>query len=504
MSVYRPGHRIIVLPDATTVRLDLPNRSKNHIFRLGDGTVPWTVGTDETVVDVNGYPVITGQVHIIRGPVASSALYVRQESGGPQTLFWAYEYFWKPPVAIGTNLEPPPPPTPPPPAPTILTAPSISGPNDPPQVNDILTRVNGTYSGTVTSISGNWYMDASPVVGETGETYQPVLADIGKVPTWREFAFNGPSASLENTSNALAAVVDVPAGVLRPQRQGAPLGQFLLASGVQIPDNAGNYDGTGGSVALIAETLDRNGNPTVVGTLIEDMYLWDKTAEIERGVTIGQPSYSRESGFQRFGASDALTDIPVGTAKSIWIRYTYSVLGGSVALWRQTSGAGSGGGFYFYQLSNGQIRIRTYNAGTLTANVTHNLGTAYSNLQIDVIASVSGLTFNSRCWRVSDNFEYGNNNPRALSIAAIDAAARLRVGSEDNGSDPHNGTIEWIRISSTEYTEAQLEDIRNDVITPTWDVLNTDGMRSGARREDLGTELPYAGGSNDPVELALV
>ncbi len=95
-SIYKPVHKTIDVAAATTVKVSLPQGSKNHVLRMGDGSVAWTIGSDEaTVTAGNGFPVLSSEVYPVDGPVILTDQYVRHGEGTTQTLHWSYEYATK-------------------------------------------------------------------------------------------------------------------------------------------------------------------------------------------------------------------------------------------------------------------------------------------------------------------------------------------------------------------------------------------------------------------------
>jgi hypothetical protein len=89
-------------------------------------------------------------------------------------------------------------------APANLTLPSISGTA---QVGSVLTRVNGTWSGTAPiTYSHQWYANGVLIPGATGATYTPVDGDVGKAITIKTTASNAVG-SVTVTSAATSAVV---------------------------------------------------------------------------------------------------------------------------------------------------------------------------------------------------------------------------------------------------------------------------------------------------------
>lgn len=88
-------------------------------------------------------------------------------------------------------------------APTLQTAPSISGGT---AEGSVLVATPGVYS-NATVVTGQWYMGGVAVPGATSLTYTRTYDDVGKVPTFKETASNA-TGSVEGTSNALPATVN--------------------------------------------------------------------------------------------------------------------------------------------------------------------------------------------------------------------------------------------------------------------------------------------------------
>lgn len=87
--------------------------------------------------------------------------------------------------------------------PTNTVLPSISGT---PQVGQTLTGSRGTWTGSPTSYTDQWYADGVAIPGATSTTFAPTATQVGKVITYGVIATNGVGSSTEAVSAGTAAV----------------------------------------------------------------------------------------------------------------------------------------------------------------------------------------------------------------------------------------------------------------------------------------------------------
>jgi hypothetical protein len=116
------------------------------------------------------------------------------------------------------------------PAVSNTNPPSISGDAE---VGAVLTADGGTWSPAGTTLTYQWLADGAPVVGATGATYMPTVADLGKTIRVRVTASKPGSVSGELISAGVGpvtpAVVD---NVVAPSVSGTPkVGRVLTADG---------------------------------------------------------------------------------------------------------------------------------------------------------------------------------------------------------------------------------------------------------------------------------
>ena len=87
--MMRLVERAIALPDSTTVGLDVPDGSAEHLIRL-DESIDWRFGSDEGLVDSGGgVRILADEALAIESALTRHTIYVRQTSGAPATLHWA-------------------------------------------------------------------------------------------------------------------------------------------------------------------------------------------------------------------------------------------------------------------------------------------------------------------------------------------------------------------------------------------------------------------------------
>ncbi len=90
-------------------------------------------------------------------------------------------------------------------APTVLSAPAISGTATQGQT---LTATAGSYDGNpAPTVTRQWLRDGAPISGATGLSYQLQAADVGATVTLRETATNGVGSSIQAVSNGIGPVV---------------------------------------------------------------------------------------------------------------------------------------------------------------------------------------------------------------------------------------------------------------------------------------------------------
>lgn len=87
--------------------------------------------------------------------------------------------------------------------PSNLTAPVVSGY---PYVGQTLTVTPGTWTGTPTSYSYQWYYDNSEIAGATSTTLAVASGQLGASITVRETAYNSAGASVARSSNGTAPI----------------------------------------------------------------------------------------------------------------------------------------------------------------------------------------------------------------------------------------------------------------------------------------------------------
>jgi hypothetical protein len=92
MSIYTPTQKNVALADATIVAVELPMGSKEHLFRVSPA-VAWEFSFDQaTMTAGDAMPMTAGDAYTIESPVTRSTIYIRQSSGSPAELKWAYLY----------------------------------------------------------------------------------------------------------------------------------------------------------------------------------------------------------------------------------------------------------------------------------------------------------------------------------------------------------------------------------------------------------------------------
>ena len=88
--------------------------------------------------------------------------------------------------------------------PETLTPPVVTSNATPPIVGSVLTSTNGTWSGSPSSYTYQWYRDGVAIAGQTGTTHTIVSADLGGHQlTCQVAATNAGGASTPATSNQI-------------------------------------------------------------------------------------------------------------------------------------------------------------------------------------------------------------------------------------------------------------------------------------------------------------
>jgi hypothetical protein len=100
--------------------------------------------------------------------------------------------------------------------PTNTTIPTVTA-NNPPQVGDVVTGNDGTWGGTPTSYTRQWYRkdavgNVARITGATSTTYTVVTGDVGFQLIYGVKAVNGTGSSVEARSNPTAIVPSPPTG----------------------------------------------------------------------------------------------------------------------------------------------------------------------------------------------------------------------------------------------------------------------------------------------------
>ncbi len=104
---------------------------------------------------------------------------------------------------------------PPIPVPVNTVAPALS--NTSPLVGQSVTCDTGTWTGSPSIYTYQWYRDAAPIGGATTNIYLVVSADIGAVLTCHVTAYNNGGASSPATSNATNVIPgNVPVNTVAP------------------------------------------------------------------------------------------------------------------------------------------------------------------------------------------------------------------------------------------------------------------------------------------------
>jgi surface protein len=122
-------------------------------------------------------------------------------------------------------------------APTNDVAPSITG-NDPATIDDVLTRVEGTWSGNPTpTLAGEWYRN-NVATGETGSTYTVTAADDNSFIFYRETATNAIGSASEDSAAVTVEDFTVPAITGSPTIAGTEeVGETLTATAAAATGN---------------------------------------------------------------------------------------------------------------------------------------------------------------------------------------------------------------------------------------------------------------------------
>jgi hypothetical protein len=163
----------------------------------------------------------------------------------------------------------------PPAAPSNTTAPSISGT---PAPGDALTCDPGSWSGSPTGFTYQWYRDGAPIAGSAGQTYVVQAADQGHVLTCTVVASGAGGSSPPATS----AAEHVPAAA------GAKAPACTLAAGSMVTvrhRRVRRHASVAGGTLPVRVTCDRAAAVKLVAVLI------DRRAARRRGHTPGTKRY---------------------------------------------------------------------------------------------------------------------------------------------------------------------------------------------------------------------
>ena len=91
MSIYKAAQKSLTAADSAVIKLYLPFGSNEHLIRLTP-SVDWEFSFDnDTLTAGKGMPLASGESYTIDSPVGDKTImYVRQTSGGPVDIRWAY------------------------------------------------------------------------------------------------------------------------------------------------------------------------------------------------------------------------------------------------------------------------------------------------------------------------------------------------------------------------------------------------------------------------------
>jgi hypothetical protein len=122
-------------------------------------------------------------------------------------------------------------------APVNTVAPSITG-NDPATIDDVLTRVEGTWSGNPTpTLAGEWYRN-NVATGETGSTYTVTAADDNSFIFYRETATNAIGSASEDSAAVTVEDFTAPSITGSPTIAGTEeVGETLTATAASVTGN---------------------------------------------------------------------------------------------------------------------------------------------------------------------------------------------------------------------------------------------------------------------------
>lgn len=90
-SIYKLTDFHLTMVSGTALELKIPYGSKEHLFEVDPDTA-WEWSSSETQIATSGVQMKAGTLLTIDGPIAAQSLWVKQTSGGPTTLKWAYLY----------------------------------------------------------------------------------------------------------------------------------------------------------------------------------------------------------------------------------------------------------------------------------------------------------------------------------------------------------------------------------------------------------------------------
>jgi hypothetical protein len=122
-------------------------------------------------------------------------------------------------------------------APVNTVAPSITG-DDPATIDDVLTRVEGTWSGNpAPTLTGEWYRN-NVATGETGSTYTVTAADDNSFIFYRETATNAIGSASEDSAAVTVEDFTVPVISGSPTIAGTEeVGETLTATAAAATGN---------------------------------------------------------------------------------------------------------------------------------------------------------------------------------------------------------------------------------------------------------------------------
>lgn len=298
-----------------------------------------------------------------------------------------------------------------------------------------------------------------------------------------------------------------PATVLRPQRAGAS-DQYLQDGGGQLTDTGADgywYDGTGGSDAVLVDTLGYDGTAIESGDSVSGMYVWCAVQQRGYGTISGVPATALRDGLTNFSPTNLVSAVPLTGMSALLVEVTSFFPAADGSTTRAMLDSNDGFRLLVGDGSGGEVRgiLRVGGAVKARVDLTGLAGT-YSGVRIAVLLSHDG------------------SGQITVAVITADGVTTVASGSDtDTTPTPANhvfgrrvegggvagGTIHRVRAWSSPLSIAAAKLVLDGTTTSGW-ARDFVGVRTGlyleseAPEEDA-TTLVYTGGTGGAVTVGV-